>query len=180
MGNGVISLLWQLRCHCNPDYNQFSSLSNTTVVSIFPNPCLWRRSLRSNLGGIDLEKLHRATLTGFLKELRNPFACDADHRFDNKIKCPTGRASFSVEFPTVRSKTPVKCPGHALVRGLGGGGRGDGRFLNWLVHGMEKWVMSQIARIYFRLACILLAGQKHDFRMTNRNNSSARELLHSR
>ena len=121
MGNGVISLLWQLRCHCNPDYNQFSSLSNITVVSIFPNPCLWRRSLRSNLGGIDLEKLHRATLTGFLKELRNPFACDADHRFDNKIKCPTGRASFSVEFPTVRSKTPVKCPGHALVRGLGGG-----------------------------------------------------------
>ena len=62
IGNGVISLLWQLRCHCNPDHNQFSSLSNTTVVSIFPNPCLWRRSLRSNLGGIDLEKLYRATL----------------------------------------------------------------------------------------------------------------------
>ena len=32
------------------------------MVSIFPNPCLWRRSLRSNLGGIDLEKLYRATL----------------------------------------------------------------------------------------------------------------------
>ena len=62
IGNGVISLLWQLRCHCYPDHNQFSSLSNTTVVSIFPNPCLWRRSLRSNLGGIDLEKLYRATL----------------------------------------------------------------------------------------------------------------------
>ena len=62
IGNGVISLLWQLRCHCNPDHNKFSSLFNTTVVSIFPNPCLWRRSLRSNLGGIDLEKLYRATL----------------------------------------------------------------------------------------------------------------------
>ena len=32
------------------------------MVSIFPNPCLWRRSLCSNLGGIDLEKLYRATL----------------------------------------------------------------------------------------------------------------------
>ena len=53
IGNGVISLLWQLRCHCNPDHNKFSSLSNTTVVAIFPNLCLWRRSLCSNLGGID-------------------------------------------------------------------------------------------------------------------------------
>ena len=33
------------------------------MVSIFPNPCLWRPSLRSNLGGIDLEKLYRAPLT---------------------------------------------------------------------------------------------------------------------
>ena len=62
IGNSVISLLWQLRCHCNPDHNQFSSLSNTTVVLIFANLCLWWRSLRSNLGGIDLEKLYRATL----------------------------------------------------------------------------------------------------------------------
>ena len=54
LGNGVILLLWQLRCHCNPDHNQepiigsyhnkFSSLSNTTVVAIFPNLCLWRRT----------------------------------------------------------------------------------------------------------------------------------------
>ena len=62
IGNGVISLLWQLRCGCNPDHNKVSSFSNTTVVSIFPNLCLWRRSLLSNLGGIDLEKLYRATL----------------------------------------------------------------------------------------------------------------------
>ena len=64
IGNSVISLLWQLRCRCNPDKNKFSSLSNTTVVAIFPNLCLWRRNLCSNLGGIDPEKLYRATLSG--------------------------------------------------------------------------------------------------------------------
>ena len=62
IGNSVISLLWQLRCHCNPNHNKFSSLSNTTVVAIFPKLCFWRRSLCSNLGGIDPEKLYRATL----------------------------------------------------------------------------------------------------------------------
>ena len=61
IGNSVISLLWQLRCRCNPDHNKFSSLSNTTVVAIFPNLCLWRRSWCSKLGGIDPEKLYRAT-----------------------------------------------------------------------------------------------------------------------
>ena len=35
IGNSVISLLWQLRCHCNSDHNKFSSLSNTTVMAIF-------------------------------------------------------------------------------------------------------------------------------------------------
>ena len=63
IGNSVFSLLWQLRCRCNDDHNKFSSLSNTTVVSIFPKLCLWRRSLCSNLGGVDPEKLYRATLT---------------------------------------------------------------------------------------------------------------------
>ena len=62
IGNSVISLLWQLRCRCNPDHNKFSSSSNTTVVAIFPKLCLWRGSLCSNLGGIDPEKLYRATL----------------------------------------------------------------------------------------------------------------------
>ena len=33
-GKGVLSLLWQLRCHCNPDHNKFSP-SFTTVVAIF-------------------------------------------------------------------------------------------------------------------------------------------------
>ena len=65
IGNSVISLLWQLRCRCNPDHNKFSSLFNTTVVAIFPKLCLWRRSLCSNLGGIDPEKLYRATLTSW-------------------------------------------------------------------------------------------------------------------
>ena len=62
IGNSVISLLWQLRCRCNPDHNKYSSSSNTTVVAIFPKLCLWRRSLCSNLGSIDPEKLYRATL----------------------------------------------------------------------------------------------------------------------
>ena len=61
IGNGVISLLWQLWCHCNPDHDKFSSFSNTTVVAIFPNVCLWRHSLCSNLAGIDPEKLYRGT-----------------------------------------------------------------------------------------------------------------------
>ena len=61
IGNSVISLLGQLRCRCNPDHNKFSSLSNTTVVAVFPNLCLWRRSLYSNLGDIDSEKLYGAT-----------------------------------------------------------------------------------------------------------------------
>ena len=34
IGKGVISLILQLRCHCNPDHNKFSS-SSTTVVAIF-------------------------------------------------------------------------------------------------------------------------------------------------
>ena len=65
IGNSVISLLRQLRCHCNLDHNKFSSLADTTVVAIFPNLCLRRRSLCSNLGGIDPQKLYRATLTVF-------------------------------------------------------------------------------------------------------------------
>ena len=32
------------------------------MVLIFPNLCLWRRSLRSNLGRIHYKKLYRATL----------------------------------------------------------------------------------------------------------------------
>ena len=63
IGNSVISLLWQLWSRCNPHHDNFSSLSNTTVVVIFPKLCLWRRSLCSNVGGIGPEKLYRATLS---------------------------------------------------------------------------------------------------------------------
>ena len=69
IGNSVIPLLWQLRCRWNPDHNKFSSSSNTTVVAIFPKLCLWRRSLCSNLGRIDAEKLYRATLSVSLTNL---------------------------------------------------------------------------------------------------------------
>ena len=55
IGNGVISF------HCNPDRDKFSSLSNTSMGTIFPNVCSRRRSLCSNLAGIDPEKLYRGT-----------------------------------------------------------------------------------------------------------------------
>ena len=59
-----------------------------------------------------------------MKELQNPFACDADQHFDAKVKCPTRRASFWDYFPTVQSKTSVKCPGR---------GR-DGQFgIDWYI-----------------------------------------------
>ena len=32
------------------------------MVSIFPNLCLWRRGLRTNVGGIHSKKIYRATL----------------------------------------------------------------------------------------------------------------------
>ena len=40
IGGGVISMLWQLWCHCNLEYGKFLF----TVVAIFPNFCLWRRT----------------------------------------------------------------------------------------------------------------------------------------
>ena len=43
------------------------------MVSVFPNLCLWRRSLRSNVGRIDPEKLYRATLKGM-----RLFMCNAN------------------------------------------------------------------------------------------------------
>ena len=39
ISNGVKALLLQLRCHCIPDHNKFSYLSNKAVVVIFPNLC---------------------------------------------------------------------------------------------------------------------------------------------
>ena len=59
----VKQLVASFRCYDNSDVivtliiKKFSFSSNTTVVTIFPNLCLWRRSLCSTLGGIDPEKL---------------------------------------------------------------------------------------------------------------------------
>ena len=54
-----------------------------------------------------------------------------DRRFDKKVKCPTGRASFWVKFPTVRSLTRVKC----LGVGRGGGGGMGGFGIDWYITG---------------------------------------------
>ena len=65
----VKQVIASFRCYDNSDVivtliiTKFSSLSDTTLVALFPNLSLWRRSLCSNLGGIDPEKLYRATLT---------------------------------------------------------------------------------------------------------------------
>ena len=62
IGNGVISLLWQLRCHCNPDDNNFYLYLiqlwwQLFQISVYGDVWRW-----PNLGGIDHEKLYRATL----------------------------------------------------------------------------------------------------------------------
>ena len=107
IGNSVISLLWQLRCRCNPDRNKFSSLSNTTAVAIFPNLCLWRPSLRSNFVGIDPEKLYRATLRQlniatmhfFLDKQNREFGSQTIqmHCFESENQTYTGTWFFGVE-----------------------------------------------------------------------------------
>ena len=55
----------------------------------------------------------------------------ADRRFDTKVKCPTGRASFWVKFPTVRNLTRVKCL--AIARGGGGEGGMGGFGIDWYI-----------------------------------------------
>ena len=109
IGNGVISLLWQLRCHCNPDHNKFSSLSNTTVVAIFPNVCLWRRSLCSNLAGIDPEKLYWGN---FICIVWPSFLFDCFVKIWATCKKFLGKWFTAPPWPKI-SRTPmvkVKCP----------------------------------------------------------------------
>ena len=68
------------RCYDNSNVivtliiTKFLSLSDTTLVAICPNLCLWRRSLCSNLGGIDPEKLYRATLTRSIRGSTKSFS----------------------------------------------------------------------------------------------------------
>ena len=59
----------------------------------------------------------------------------ADRHFDTKVKCPTGRASFWVKFPTVRSLTRVKCTG--IARGGEGGMGGFG--IDWEIMLIDYW-----------------------------------------
>ena len=69
----------------HPDHNKFSSLSHTTVVAVFLNVCLWRRSLCSNLGSIDPEKLYRATLIRDNAALANTRQCSTCYGRDGTI-----------------------------------------------------------------------------------------------
>ena len=64
-----------------------------------------KRQQQKNPRGIDKSNDLWTRCTCWIKELRNPFV--------TKVKCPTGRASVWVKFPTVRSLTRVKCPGIA-------------------------------------------------------------------
>ena len=55
------------RCYDSSDVSAILIMTNFPLYLIqlwwqfFPNACLWRRSLCSNLAGIDSEKLYRAT-----------------------------------------------------------------------------------------------------------------------
>ena len=119
IGNSVIPLLWQLRCHCNSDYIKFSSLSNTTVVAIFPNLCLWRHTLCSNLWGINPEKLYRATLT--LPGI-NRFDCERKNEMDSACSRQKSHLANNI-FKTIFHSKDFALK-HVLKRGLGQLGNG--------------------------------------------------------
>ena len=46
MGNGVISLLWQLQCNCNPDHDKFSSFSKGVFIWDDPDEDQWSKIIR--------------------------------------------------------------------------------------------------------------------------------------
>ena len=71
IGNGVILLLWQLRCHWNPYHNKFSSLSNTTVLT----PGNFSKSL--------------FIATEFILKRRRywPWITAPSHKCNNKLDC---------------------------------------------------------------------------------------------
>ena len=73
IGNSVISLLWQLDAVATLIITNFHLYLIQLWWQFFPKLCLWRPSLFSNLGGIGLEKLYRATLSNssFRKLFRN-------------------------------------------------------------------------------------------------------------
>ena len=51
------------------------------MVAIFPKLCFWRRSLCSNLRGIDPEKLYRATL---IQDLMVPVVTSLGRRYSRE------------------------------------------------------------------------------------------------
>ena len=67
------------RCYDNSDVIATLIITNFHLYLIqlwcqfFPNLFLWRRSLRSNLGGIDPEKLYRATSRCFDTVFQRPY-----------------------------------------------------------------------------------------------------------
>ena len=69
-------------------------------MAIFPKLCLWRRSLCSNLGGIGLEKLYRATLPAvpILLNFVTPFTVNArltdTSLLWTVLLCPWGKVSL--------------------------------------------------------------------------------------
>ena len=84
IGNGVSSSLWQLRCHCNPDHNFFSSLSNTAVEVIFPNSyrafsLTWLTSMQfiGTKESVYIRKELNSHRTGFGTPIWPPFYCFA-------------------------------------------------------------------------------------------------------
>ena len=132
MGNSVISLLWQLRCRCNPDHNNFSSLSNTTVVAIFPKLCLWRRSLCSNLGSIGPEKLYRATLSLVLRKTRiqNQFPLSVFVFIDSLRNCFCfTTCGWLYDFPPKKPRVAFGLPNIVILHWYASGadGRAGGR-----------------------------------------------------
>ena len=62
ISKGVISLLWQLRCHCNPDHNKFYSLSNTAAVVVIYSHTWELRPWKTPSSHLKLNKFTMASL----------------------------------------------------------------------------------------------------------------------
>ena len=85
----------------------------------------------------------------------------ADRRFDPKVKCPTGRASFWVKFPTVRSLTELKMPGDC-PGGMGGFG------IDWYI------IVSQQRQHFEDLSYFALHAEEEEESAAQRNPASLR------
>ena len=128
IGNSVISLLWQLRCHCNADHNKFSSLSNTTVVAFFQNfvyddvvyAQTWEywpwKTVSSHLNCL-AENMVRKQSSGFSSSFRNLFlSSNQVHHYETRLAsqyrphfCRTNIKQFSILYrgQTIWNSLPV-------------------------------------------------------------------------